>query len=69
MVGLRYDGTPDLLAVLRSVVQQPSQLPTLMRTALDARIAGRALRRGRRRLGAGLAFPYVGNLALGGLAA
>jgi adenosylhomocysteine nucleosidase len=61
-VGLRHDGTPDVLAVFRSVVQQPSQLPTLMRTALDARIAQKALRRGRRLLGAGLSFPYFNNL-------
>ncbi len=64
MVGLRHDGTPDVLAVFCSVVQQPSQLPALMRTALDARIARGALRRGRRLLGAGLGFPYFSNLAL-----
>jgi len=69
MVGLRHDGTPDVLAVFRSVVQQPSQLPALVRTALDARTAGRALRRGRGRLGAGLGFPYFSNLALERLAA
>src|SRR6266702_4090052 len=35
MVGLRPDGTPDVLAVFRSVAQQPSQLPALIRTAVD----------------------------------
>jgi len=69
MVGLHHDGTPDVLAVFRSVVQQPSQLPALLRTALDAHVAGRALRRGRQRLGAGLGFPYFSNLALERLAA
>jgi adenosylhomocysteine nucleosidase len=64
MVGLRHDGTPDVLAVFCSVVQQPNQLPALMRTALDARIAREALRRGRRLLGAGLGFPYFSNLVL-----
>jgi adenosylhomocysteine nucleosidase len=39
--------------VLRSVVRTPSQLPLLMRTAIDARAAFAALRRGRRRLGVG----------------
>jgi adenosylhomocysteine nucleosidase len=64
MVGLRHDGTPDFFAVFYSVVQQPRQLPALMRTALDARIARRALLRGRRLLGAGLGFPYFSELAL-----
>jgi adenosylhomocysteine nucleosidase len=61
LVGLREDGTPDILAVFRSVMQQPSQLPALTRTALDARIARAALRRGRRLLGVGLGFPYFGD--------
>src|SRR4029453_13308952 len=64
MYGLRHDGTADVLAVLRSVMRQPSQLPALARTALDARTAGAALRRGRRLLGAGLSFPYFEELAL-----
>ena len=62
--GLRHDGTADVIKVLRSVMRQPSQLPALARTALDARTAGAALRRGRRLLGAGLGFPYFEELAL-----
>ncbi len=61
--GLRHDGTPDVIAVLRSLARQPNQLPALARTALDARIAATALRRGRRLLGAGLGFPYFEELA------
>lgn len=61
LVGLRSDGTPDVKAAFRSVVQQPSQLPALLRIALDAKIAGAALRRGRRTLGAGLGFPSFGG--------
>jgi adenosylhomocysteine nucleosidase len=57
LVGLRPDGTADVVAVLRSVLQRPSQVPALVRTALDARIARAALRRGCRMLGAGLGFP------------
>jgi adenosylhomocysteine nucleosidase len=57
LVGLRPDGTADVGAVFRSVLAQPSQLPALVRTALDARTASAALRRGRRMLGAGLGFP------------
>lgn len=64
LVGLRPDGTADVAAVFRSVVQQPRQIPDLIRTALDARIARAALYSGRRVLGAGLAFPQFSN-ALG----
>ena len=62
-VGLRHDGTPDLRAVFRSVARQPTQLPLLVRTALDAYAARRALHRGRQRLGAGLSFPYFSSHA------
>jgi hopanoid-associated phosphorylase len=64
VTGLRHDGTADVLAVLRSVVRQPSQIPALARTALEARTAGAALRRGRRLLGVGLAFPYFREVPL-----
>jgi adenosylhomocysteine nucleosidase len=57
LVGLRADGTADVPAVLRSLLQQPRQLPALVRTALDAWTASAALRRGRRMLGAELGFP------------
>src|SRR5215469_17452750 len=66
MYGLRHDGTADVFAVLRSVMRQPSQLPALTRTALDARVAAAALRRGRRLLGAGLGFPYFSEPVLDG---
>ena len=56
-IALRPDGTPDLLAVLRSVLQTPSQLPDLLRIACDERTARRALKAGRAQLGAALAFP------------
>jgi adenosylhomocysteine nucleosidase len=61
LVGLRADGTADVPAVLRSLLEQPSQLPALVRTALDAWTARAALRRGRRMLGAGLGFPDFGD--------
>ena len=51
------DGTPNLLAVLQSVLQTPSQIPDLLRTACDERTARRTLKAGRARLGAALAFP------------
>jgi adenosylhomocysteine nucleosidase len=37
LVNLRQDGTPDIAAVLRSVIRQPRQLPALLRVAADAR--------------------------------
>jgi len=63
-LGLRLDGAPDVPAVMRSVWQNPGQIPSLVRTALDARIAEQALRRGRKKLGAGLGFPYYKNLSV-----
>jgi hopanoid-associated phosphorylase len=63
LVGLRHDGTPDMLAVSRSVARQPNQLPALVRTAIDAWIARQALRRGRYLLGAGLGCPYFSEPA------
>jgi len=61
LVGLRPDGTPDVAAVFRSVVQQPSQLPALLRIALDSLIVRAALYRGRQMLGAGLGFPQFAD--------
>ena len=63
-LGLHLDGTPDVPAVMRSVWQEPRQIRSLVRTALDYRIAERALRRGRKKLGAGLGFPYYKNLSV-----
>ncbi|HMF23966.1 MAG TPA: hypothetical protein VKG24_17830 [Pseudolabrys sp.] len=63
-LGLHLDGTPDVPAVIRSVWQIPGQIPALIRTAIDYRIAERALRRGRKKLGTGLAFPYYKNLSV-----
>jgi hopanoid-associated phosphorylase len=63
-LGLHLDGTPDVPAVIRSVRQNPRQIPALIRTAIDYRIAERALRRGRKKLGAGLAFPYYRDLSV-----
>ncbi|HXZ22103.1 MAG TPA: phosphorylase [Pseudolabrys sp.] len=63
-LGLHLDGTPDVPAVLRSVWQNPRQIPALIRTAIDYRIAEQALRRGRKKLGTGLAFPYYRNLSV-----
>jgi len=44
-------------AVLGSLTRTPGQIPSLLRTAIDTRTALRALSRGRRLLGRGLAYP------------
>ena len=51
-------------AVLGSLARKPGQLPLVLRTAVDARRALRALVRARRRLGHGLAYPDLGELLL-----
>ncbi|HZP79170.1 MAG TPA: hypothetical protein VFB45_23745 [Pseudolabrys sp.] len=58
-IALRPDGTPDIPAVCRSVLRDPTQLPDLLRAGIDAWIARRALQVGRNRLGAGLGFPAL----------
>ena len=60
-VALTPEGRISHAAVLRSLANTPSQIPTVLRTAVDARRAYRALLRGRRRLGRGLAHPDFGE--------
>jgi hopanoid-associated phosphorylase len=64
LVGMRDDGRPDAIAVIRSLCQQPRQLFALMRVVADARAARTALFRGRRRLGENLSFPGHGEMQL-----
>jgi hopanoid-associated phosphorylase len=52
-VGMKPDGAMDLLAVLRSLLAQPGQLPALIYTGLEAERGFRALLRGYRRLDLG----------------
>jgi uridine phosphorylase len=63
-VALTADGGISRGAVLGSLARSPGQLPALLRTAVDARRAFRALLRGRRLLGPGLAYPDLGDLLL-----
>ncbi len=60
-VGLRPDGKPDFLAVLRSLSAKPRQLPALIRTGRDAGAAHGALSRALRETGAQLG-PQGGGL-------
>jgi adenosylhomocysteine nucleosidase len=63
-VGMRPDGAIDVLAVLRSLVEKPGQLGSLIRTGIDAERSFRSLLRGHRLLGRGLCGPDVGELSV-----
>ena len=63
-VGMKPDGRMDLRAVMRSLVAEPSQLPKLLLTGLEAERSFRVLLRGHRRLGPGLCGPDLGELVL-----
>ena len=58
--GLKPDGTPDIIAVLKSLGSEPRQLPDLIRVAIAARRAMVDLFRCHRLLGPGLGFADLG---------
>jgi len=58
--GMRPDGGMDIAAVLLALLGDPAQLPALIRTALAAETAFRALLRGRQLLGPALGRPDLG---------
>jgi hopanoid-associated phosphorylase len=57
LAAMRPDGTTDIVAMLRSVIKRPREVPALLRTALDARAARSTLLRGRQLLGPRLGLP------------
>jgi hopanoid-associated phosphorylase len=57
LVATRPEGTVDVQAVMRSVIREPRQLPTLFRLALDSWAARQALVPSRRFLGPNLGLP------------
>jgi adenosylhomocysteine nucleosidase len=61
---MRTDGTLNMRAALGAYARFPRDLLALPRTAIDAGKAIAALRRGRKRLGAGLGFPDFDELVL-----
>jgi adenosylhomocysteine nucleosidase len=61
---LDSNGAVNVFAVMRSIMQKPGQLPDLARAALDACVAERALRKGRKQLGLGFASPFVDGRAV-----
>ena len=62
LVAMRADGGVDLAAALRALGRQPSQLPALVRLALDSRKAFGALACARALLGADFAGVDLGEL-------
>ncbi|HEX6138167.1 MAG TPA: hypothetical protein VF059_10930 [Casimicrobiaceae bacterium] len=62
--GLRANGRISGGAVFGSLLRAPGQLPALVHTAVDARVALRALSRGARLLGPGLGYPNLRELLL-----
>lgn len=53
----RSDGSVNIARVAKDVLLAPSQVPAMLRLALNARVARASLARGRRLLGASLGFP------------
>jgi len=61
LAAMRPNGTTDIAAMIRSLLQRPRELPALVRTALDARAARATMIRGRQLLGPGLGLPQFQN--------
>jgi hypothetical protein len=59
LAAVRANGTIDFAAVIRSLAREPSDLPMLLRTTLDALIGFAALFRCRQLLGPTLGLPAL----------
>lgn len=59
LTAVRTNGTIDLAAVIRSLAREPSDLPMLLRTTLDALIGFAALFRCRQLLGPAMGLPAL----------
>jgi hypothetical protein len=59
LVAVRSNGTIDLATLIHATMKQPSELPMLLRTAVDALIGFAALLRCRQLLGSGLGLPSL----------
>jgi len=60
LAALKPDGRLDALAIARSLLAHPAQIPNLIRTGRESEKAFAALLRCRSLLGPRLAFPYLG---------
>jgi hopanoid-associated phosphorylase len=59
LAGLGPSGAVNLPGLLRALASEPMQLPGLLRLAVDAAMARRALRFARRQVGAGFGLPQA----------
>jgi adenosylhomocysteine nucleosidase len=59
VAAMRPNGTTNIVAMLRSVIKRPRELPALFQTALDARAARATLVRGRSMLGPAFTLPLA----------
>lgn len=59
LAAVHANGTIDLAALIHAILKQPGELPTLLRTALDAWTGFAALLRCRQLLGPGLGLPAL----------
>jgi hopanoid-associated phosphorylase len=64
LAAMRPDGTTDFAAMMHHLFKNPWELPTILRTALDARAARATLMRGRQLLGPRLGLPDFQHLEL-----
>ena len=64
LAAMRPDGTTDFAAMMHHLFKNPWELPTILRTALDARAARATLMRGRQLLGPRLGLPDFQRLEL-----
>lgn len=64
MVAMRPDGGIDFAAVFRSIARHPGQIPDLIGIGADTRVALRRLGDARRRLGRGLGYLDLDQLAV-----
>jgi adenosylhomocysteine nucleosidase len=59
LINIGSAGKPELRKIGHSLIQDPGQLPSLSRLAIDAVMAVMALRSAKQRLGAHLGFPHL----------
>jgi hopanoid-associated phosphorylase len=64
LTAMRPDGGLDVVAIARSILMRPGQIPDLIRTGRESELAFKALFRCLGRVGPALAFPDIGELVL-----
>jgi adenosylhomocysteine nucleosidase len=59
LAAMKPNGTTDIPSMICSILQRPREIPALLRTALDARVARATLIRGRELLGPSLGLSQI----------